>query len=243
MKVSDGNGNISFNDALEAFPSFKEAVADIRQLRQQLRNDPGLFLKTFPFMRKQANEFMEYQRAITMVRRDPFKDRVFPLDTVEIQRFRTANNADIENATIHTGPAADEFVRSLNALAVTVAGDIYFRNGAYRPETEEGRMLLAHELTHVSQYEGKRITTAESTAELEQEATNAEAAAVYDDDPVLSFPVGTETVRVRTSQLPKLTHLVASDIEEWITSKKHSVPEQEYLELLSTFTQWLEEAL
>ena len=138
------------------------------------RNDPGLFLKTFPFMRKQANEFMEYQRAITMVRRDPFKDRVFPLDTVEIQRFRTANNADIENATIHTGPAADEFVRSLNALAVTVAGDIYFRNGAYRPETEEGRMLLAHELTHIRQHDENRINKQTSEQELEDEAIAAE---------------------------------------------------------------------
>ena len=29
--------------------------------------------------------------------------------------------------------------------------DIFFRNGAYRPETEEGRKILAHELTHVAQ--------------------------------------------------------------------------------------------
>jgi len=218
-------------------------IIDLCKIAISMKEKNPSLLQPVASLKKQVTDFIEYQYMRPGISRDISQDRVFPLDTVTIREFATDHEKNLENATIHTGPAADEFVRSLNALAVTIAGDIYFRNGAYRPETEEGRMLLAHELTHVSQFEGKRITTAESTAELEQEATNAEAAAVYDDDPVLSFPVGTETVRVRTSQLPKLTHLVANDIEEWITSKKHSVPEQEYLELLSTFTQWLEEAL
>jgi len=243
MKVSDGNGNISFNDALEAFPSFKEAVADIRQLRQQLRNDPGMFLKTFPFMRKQANEFMEYQRAITMVRRDPFKDRVFPLDTVEIQRFRTANNADIENATIHTGPAADEFVRSLNALAVTVAGDIYFRNGAYRPETEEGRMLLAHELTHIRQHDENRINKQTSEQELEDEAIAAEGTEAYESDPVVTVEMEGELFRFRKSMMSRVSREVARDIDLWLEDQRNSLEEQKYLQLLCAYRSWIGEAL
>ncbi|MEE0999379.1 MAG: DUF4157 domain-containing protein [Treponemataceae bacterium] len=31
----------------------------------------------------------------------------------------------------------------------TLGKDIYFRNKAYKPETEEGRKILAHELTHI----------------------------------------------------------------------------------------------
>ena len=44
--------------------------------------------------------------------------------------------------------------------------DIFFRNGAYRPETEEGRKILAHELTHVTQNKKRE--------ELEGEAEAAE---------------------------------------------------------------------
>ena len=44
----------------------------------------------------------------------------------------------VEHATIHTGPYADELARSLHTLALVLGTDIFFRNGAYRPETEEG---------------------------------------------------------------------------------------------------------
>src|SRR5262249_16928580 len=41
--------------------------------------------------------------------------------------------------------------RSLSASAFTLGNDIFFRNGAYRPNTTGGNKLLAHELTHTMQ--------------------------------------------------------------------------------------------
>jgi hypothetical protein len=52
---------------------------------------------------------------------------------------------------IHTGSHANIAARRLGARAFTLGTDIYFGNGAYRPETVEGRRLLAHELAHVVQ--------------------------------------------------------------------------------------------
>ena len=52
---------------------------------------------------------------------------------------------------VHTGGEADRLSRSLGAEAFTTGSDIYFRDGQYRPETEGGKELLAHELTHVAQ--------------------------------------------------------------------------------------------
>ena len=53
---------------------------------------------------------------------------------------------------IHTGPAADERARDLGAWAFTEGRDIYFREGRFRPDTLAGRVLLAHELTHVARF-------------------------------------------------------------------------------------------
>ena len=55
---------------------------------------------------------------------------------------------------VHTDSGADQSARSVDALAYTVGQDMAFRAGQYRPDTEPGRRLLAHELTHVVQQGG-----------------------------------------------------------------------------------------
>jgi hypothetical protein len=52
---------------------------------------------------------------------------------------------------IHTGEMANRSANAVNAIAYTVGNDIVFGEGQYRPDTLEGRKLLAHELTHVVQ--------------------------------------------------------------------------------------------
>lgn len=61
---------------------------------------------------------------------------------------------DFGDVRIHTGSRAAESARSVNAFAYTVGRDVVFGDGAYRPETESGRRLIAHELTHVVQQNG-----------------------------------------------------------------------------------------
>jgi hypothetical protein len=58
---------------------------------------------------------------------------------------------DFSNVRLHTGEQAAQSAQSVNALAYTVGSDIVFGEGQYRPNTVEGRRLLAHELTHVIQ--------------------------------------------------------------------------------------------
>jgi hypothetical protein len=58
---------------------------------------------------------------------------------------------DFSRVQVHTGAAAEESARTINARAYTAGQHIVFGAGAYRPETEEGRKLLAHELTHTIQ--------------------------------------------------------------------------------------------
>ena len=58
---------------------------------------------------------------------------------------------DFSDVRIHTGSRAAESARAVNAVAYTVGPHVVFEEGAYRPETDAGRRLIAHELTHVIQ--------------------------------------------------------------------------------------------
>lgn len=69
--------------------------------------------------------------------------------------FEPRMGQDFSNVRIHTDSQADEATRMVGAEAFTVGQDVVFRSGAYRLGTEEGKRLLAHELTHVVQQTGQ----------------------------------------------------------------------------------------
>jgi Domain of unknown function (DUF4157) len=52
---------------------------------------------------------------------------------------------------VHTSPAAEQSARDVNARAYTVGNNLVFGAGEFKPDTRQGRRLLAHELTHVAQ--------------------------------------------------------------------------------------------
>lgn len=69
--------------------------------------------------------------------------------------FESRFGRDIPAVRIHTGSRADRAARAVNAEAFTLGSDVVFRRGTYRPDSEAGRHLLAHELTHVLQHRGR----------------------------------------------------------------------------------------
>lgn len=79
-----------------------------------------------------------------------------PLPEATRSFFESRFGADFSAVRVHTGSRADEAARSVNATAFTLGTDVVFRSGAYRPGTEGGKRLLAHELTHVVQQRGGR---------------------------------------------------------------------------------------
>lgn len=62
-----------------------------------------------------------------------------------------AFGADFGGVKIHTDAQSDMLNRSIQARAFTTGQDIFFRQGAYKPGSQDGQELLAHELTHVVQ--------------------------------------------------------------------------------------------
>jgi hypothetical protein len=63
----------------------------------------------------------------------------------------SGRRADFGSVRIHSDSRAAESAHELGARAYTVGKDIVFGAGRYAPQTNEGRELLAHELTHVVQ--------------------------------------------------------------------------------------------
>ncbi|MFT3823213.1 MAG: DUF4157 domain-containing protein [Chitinophagaceae bacterium] len=61
---------------------------------------------------------------------------------------------NFSNVRIHTDTVAAKSAQSINALAYTSGNNIVFNNGQYSPADNNGKKLLAHELTHVVQQQG-----------------------------------------------------------------------------------------
>lgn len=59
-----------------------------------------------------------------------------------------------EHVRIHTGIDASHLAQEARARAFTVGRDIVFNRTQYRPDSDSGRRLIAHELTHVLQQKG-----------------------------------------------------------------------------------------
>ncbi|WP_086839420.1 eCIS core domain-containing protein [Amycolatopsis kentuckyensis] len=74
-----------------------------------------------------------------------------PLPPAVRAAFEESFRRPFENVRIHDDARADDAVRSIHAVAFTIGSDIYFRSGAYDPNSADGKRLLAHELAHVVQ--------------------------------------------------------------------------------------------
>jgi hypothetical protein len=67
---------------------------------------------------------------------------------------------DLAAVRVHTDAVAARSARAVNALAYTAGEHLVFADGQYRPATDSGRALLAHELAHVVQGPRGRVCRA-----------------------------------------------------------------------------------
>ena len=74
-----------------------------------------------------------------------------PLSRAERGFFEPRFGYDFGRVRVHTNGRAAELSRSLKARAFTHGRDIVLGSGRYRSGLDQGRRLLAHELTHVVQ--------------------------------------------------------------------------------------------
>ena len=188
---------------------------------------------------KRTNQFITYPHTERMISRETENDRVFPLDNVAIQEFQRKHDTEIEEATIHTGPYANELARTFNVLALAIGSDIFFRHNAYKPETEEGRKTIAHELTHVSQYQKGELAQNTTREILETAAERAEAREQFDKDSVVSIKLRRNRYLIPRSKMKSLAQKASRMLNDWLASQKTILDGKEYLTLLCAVEKWI----
>lgn len=83
-----------------------------------------------------------------------------PLTGPVLEKMSQAFGTDFSPVRIHTDAKAVQMNRKLGANAFTHGKQIFFDRDKFRPESREGKRLLAHELTHVVQQNQKNTTPA-----------------------------------------------------------------------------------
>jgi hypothetical protein len=81
-----------------------------------------------------------------------------PLDSETRAFMEPRFGHDFSQVRIHTNEIASQSAQAVNALAYTVGSDIVFDKGQFAPDANDGKFLLAHELTHVVQQSAGLVT-------------------------------------------------------------------------------------
>lgn len=117
-----------------------------RKQKQKTSNLKGRF-----FPKGGSNFFTPVQLTIDSALRIQAQD----LNAGVKQFFEPKIGFSLGNVKIHTSKEAAQSAEMLNAEAYTYGNNIFFNEGKYQPHSQEGKKLLAHELTHVAQQRSK----------------------------------------------------------------------------------------
>ena len=99
-----------------------------------------------------------------------------PLEHQSRAEFESLFGRDFSQIRVHSGERAAASASAVNARAYTVGRDVVFGRSQYAPRTDAGRQLLAHELAHTvqqdgrSSFAGEHIPIGDATSPLETEA-------------------------------------------------------------------------
>ncbi|MGW8851353.1 eCIS core domain-containing protein [Streptomyces xiamenensis] len=143
------------------------------------------------------------------------------LDTDTRSDMEARLGADFSDVRVHTDSRAHDSAKEVGAHAYTVGNDVVFQRDAYAPGSDEGRTMLAHELTHVIQQrsgpvEGTEapggIRVSDPSDRYEREAVaNAERAMA---EPVPSSPAGAEAAAPVAAPAPATSAAVQRTEED-----------------------------
>jgi hypothetical protein len=81
-----------------------------------------------------------------------------PLPPETLARFNRAFGHDFTHVRVHVDSRAAVAAEALQAHAFAIGADLWFARGECAPGTPEGDRLLAHELTHVVQFDTGRLS-------------------------------------------------------------------------------------
>jgi len=104
------------------------------------------------------------------------------LSNTERSFFEPGMSYDFSNVTIHTDANANQSAKNINALAYTKGNNIVFGADQYKPETSEGKKLMAHELTHVMQQDSGSIKAKKASPDIFRKLTPKDHCNIKEDE-------------------------------------------------------------
>jgi hypothetical protein len=153
-----------------------------------------------------------------------------PLDAASRSYFEPRFGHDFGHVRVHAGPRAAAAAASVQARAFTIGRDVVFAAGEHNPESEVGKRLLAHELTHVLQ-QGRRSTASKV---LQRQA------APRPSKPEIKFRIGwltDEGIPVETNgQVAAIARVVIANLREDLGELESDSVKAQVTEWIDTVT-------
>jgi outer membrane lipoprotein SlyB len=134
-----------------------------------------------------------------------------PLDRSTREIMDARFGYDFSRVRLHGDERAGRSAEAVGAVAYTVGRDVVFGRGFYQPHTSAGERLLAHELAHVTQDEGKDVPASlqvgrhDDVAERHADVDAARATTHAADRPVVASRPARSSGRGRTAALRRTT--------------------------------------
>jgi hypothetical protein len=144
MRMS-GSGKQKRENELESQPEKK----------LQRKESASIQLEELPAQQQgDGHTQMANEQTAATIRSKTSGGQPLPVETRSFMEPRFGN--DFSNVRIHQDQGAAQLNSQLNARAFTYQNHIFFGEGQYKPQSPQGKHLLAHELTHVVQQGGAK---------------------------------------------------------------------------------------
>lgn len=159
-------------------------------------------------------------------------DRAVPIEMTTLNEYNLKTGSNLENVKIMYGAYSDELTRAYHATALTIGATIYFSTKAYKPETEEGRKTLAHELTHVQQNKDDILEGQKNKEELEKEAEQVEKIIEYNPEKYREINFEGKKYKLTEREYRELMDKIRKRVEQQLEYNTMGLSDAEYLKVL-----------
>ncbi len=122
-----------------------------------------------------------------------------PLEPELRRQMEARFQYDFGGVRVHTDPAANEASQAVQARAFTLGRDLFFDRGQFNTRSGAGRTLLAHELAHVVQNDGRPVQTPLTLSTPGEPAEREAEVAARESDAMVSEPAPSNVVHLKCS--------------------------------------------
>ncbi len=139
----------------------------VMRMPKPKNSDVNGYLQAVPLVQRRVSNRQRDATEIPSVVPDVLRSTGQPLDQATRDFMETRFGHDFSGVRIHTDAKAAKSAQAVNAKAYTVGSNVVFGGGQYSIGKNEGKGLLAHELTHVIQQNDNQSTGLIQRAEVD----------------------------------------------------------------------------